>query len=69
MFYAVYFFTTGLHSLHVLVGVGLLGWLMQGTLRGKSGSRHITRIECVGLYWHFVDMVWVFLYPMFYLVS
>ena len=67
-FFTVYFFTTGLHSLHVIAGMSLITWVAIGTLRGRYSAAYYTPVEGVGLYWHFVDMVWVFLYPMFYLV-
>ncbi|MBS2026313.1 MAG: cytochrome c oxidase subunit 3 [Deltaproteobacteria bacterium] len=68
MFYASYFFTTGLHSLHVLVGIGLICSMIKRTIQGTLTPEKHNLLEGVGLYWHFVDMVWVFLYPLFYLV-
>ncbi len=69
-FYAVYFTLTGLHGLHVLGGILVLTYLL---LTGKkvyqrSHARHASRIEAVGLYWHFVDLVWIFLFPALYLI-
>ena len=68
MFYASYFFTTGLHSLHVIVGIVFLCLMIKRTIQGKFTPEKHNFLEGVGLYWHFVDMVWVFLYPLFYLV-
>jgi cytochrome c oxidase subunit 3 len=68
IFFGVYFFMTGLHSIHVLVGVGVLLTMLRGTARGRYGPAYSAPVENAGLYWHFVDLVWVFLYPMFYLV-
>lgn len=68
IFYTVYFFMTGLHSFHVAVGMGLIAWMAVGAWRRRYTPAWYTPVENVGLYWHFVDMVWVFLYPMFYLV-
>ena len=68
MFYASYFFTTGLHSLHVIVGIGLIGAMIKRTIQGSLTPEKHMLLEGVGLYWHFVDLVWVFLYPLFYLV-
>jgi cytochrome c oxidase subunit 3 len=53
----------------VLVGVGLLGWMGWRTVRGHFSAAYSTPLEMVGLYWHFVDLVWIFLYPLFYLVT
>ena len=59
---------TGLHSLHVVVGVGLLLWLVLVVRRGGGlGMPGSSAIENTGLYWHFVDVVWLFLFPLFYL--
>lgn len=68
MFFTVYFFMTGLHSLHVFLGMSLIGYLIFKNRRGAYSADYYTPVENVGLYWHFVDMVWVFLYPMFYLI-
>jgi cytochrome c oxidase subunit 3 len=69
MFFVLYFFMTGLHALHLIIGIGLVG--VTGWLAGRrwfSGSGAM-QIEVVGLYWHFVDVVWVFLYPLLYLID
>jgi len=68
MFFALYFFITGLHAIHVAVGMGLIGYLVVQLLRGRYSPAYFNPMEGVGLYWHFVDMVWVFLYPLFYLI-
>lgn len=68
IFYTVYFFMTGLHSFHVFVGMCLIGYVTFKNHRGRYSAEYYTPVENVGLYWHFVDMVWVFLYPMFYLL-
>jgi cytochrome c oxidase subunit 3 len=66
-FYFLYYAMTGLHALHLAIGLGLLGWLW---LRAKRfGAAYFAPVEAAGLYWHFVDVVWVFLYPMFYLLE
>ncbi len=69
-FYAIYFTITGLHGLHIVGGIIALGylWLTSATM-WKSEPEHLTnRIECAGLYWHFVDLVWIFLFPILYLL-
>jgi cytochrome c oxidase subunit 3 len=69
LFFACYFAMTGLHAFHMLVGVGLLGWLSLGALRGRFTALHHPWIELAGLYWHFVDLVWIFLFPLLYLIG
>ncbi len=66
-FYFLYYAMTGLHAIHLTIGIGLLAWLWAHARR--FGSGYHTPVEVVGLYWHFVDIVWVFLYPMFYLLE
>ena len=68
LFFWLYFVTTGLHALHVIIGIGLLITMAAMAARRKFHQHYYTPIEVTGLYWHFVDIVWVFLYPMFYLV-
>jgi cytochrome c oxidase subunit 3 len=67
-FFAIYFIMTGLHGIHVLVGVGVIGWLLVMAMRGAYSSSYFTPVDLVGLYWHVVDLVWIFLFPLFYLI-
>lgn len=69
MFYGIYFTMTGLHGIHVLVGVGLITWIMVKNAKGAFSSAYYTPVENVGLYWHLVDLVWIFLFPLLYLVK
>ena len=69
LFFGVYFLMTGLHGVHVLAGVGVLLWLLIRSFRGHFGSQYFTPIELGGLYWHFVDVIWIFLFPLFYLIG
>lgn len=69
MFYVLYFFMTGLHGIHVIIGIGLVGVMAYLTWSGWFSGCGATQIEMTGLYWHFVDIVWVYLYPLFYLVD
>jgi cytochrome c oxidase subunit 3 len=69
LYFTLYFVMTGLHAIHVIVGIGLFGWLMRRTLRGVYSPAAHLGIDLVGLYWHFVDIVWIFLWPMFYLLK
>jgi cytochrome c oxidase subunit 3 len=68
LFIFLYFAMTGLHAAHMLAGLGALGWLYWLNHRGKISARHHAPVAMVGLYWHFVDCVWVFLYPLLYLI-
>jgi heme/copper-type cytochrome/quinol oxidase subunit 3 len=70
VFYALYFTLTGLHAVHIIAGIIVLTWLATGGthLWKSEPDRFSGRIECVGLYWHFVDLVWIFLFPLFYLL-
>ncbi len=69
IFFSLYFLMTGLHALHMLVGFGLLTWLVIASLNGKFGAHYYSPVEMVGLYWHFVDIVWIWLFPLLYLIS
>jgi cytochrome c oxidase subunit III len=69
LFFSFYFAMTGVHALHMLVGIGLLAWLFMGAWRGRYTEAYFTPVEVSGLYWHFVDVVWIFLFPTLYLVA
>jgi cytochrome c oxidase subunit 3 len=68
LFFSFYFAMTGLHAVHMVIGIGLLSTLVVGAVRGRFASGYFTPIEMTGLYWHFVDIVWVFLFPLLYLI-
>lgn len=67
-FFSVYYVMTGLHGLHVLVGMGLFAWLLARARRGDFGPGYYGPVDVVALYWHLVDMIWIFLFPLFYLI-
>ena len=69
IFFGIYFTATSLHGLHVLIGMGLIIWLMIKNSRGEFNSEYFTPLENVGLYWHLVDLVWIFLFPLLYLIG
>jgi len=69
MFFSLYFCMTGLHALHMIIGIGLLTWLIMKARRGAFTTRYNTPVDMVGLYWHFVDVVWIFLFPLLYLLG
>lgn len=69
LFFGIYFTLTGVHALHLIIGVGALGVLVALAWRGRFSSDYYTPVEMTGLYWHFVDIVWVFLFPLLYLIG
>lgn len=69
MFFGFYFAMTGLHGLHVLAGMIVIAWLIRRAIRGDFSSRYYSPVELGGLYWHLVDLVWIYLFPLLYLVS
>lgn len=69
LFLTFYFAMTGLHALHMLIGLGVLAVLVGLARRGHFSAQYHTPVEMVGLYWHFVDIVWIFLYPLLYLIG
>jgi len=69
LFFSLYFAMTGLHALHMVIGLGVLTVLVILAYRGRYGRAYHTPIEISGLYWHFVDIVWIFLFPLLYLIA
>ena len=69
VFFFLYFAMTGMHALHMIIGVGLLLWLIYRARRGDFSAGYVAPIENFGLYWHFVDIVWLFLFPLLYLIN
>jgi cytochrome c oxidase subunit 3 len=69
LYYSAYFGMTGLHALHMVIGAGLLFWLLKGSVAGLYTPQWNTPVDIVGLYWHFVDIVWIFLFPLLYLID
>ena len=69
MFYWIYFAMTGMHALHMIIGVGILSVILFFSWRGRYGPEYHNPVEISGLYWHFVDIVWIFLFPLLYLLG
>ena len=69
IFFSFYFAMTGLHATHMVIGIAILGVLWSAARRGAFSATYFTPIELIGLYWHFVDIVWVFLFPLLYLIA
>ncbi len=68
VFFSIYFLMTGLHAIHVLAGMAAITWLLARASRGQFGSRYFAPVDYVGLYWHLVDMIWIYLFPLLYLI-
>jgi cytochrome c oxidase subunit III len=69
LFFGLYFLMTGLHGIHVIIGMLVLLWLMWRLQRGDFNKRYYSAVECGGLYWHVVDVIWIFLFPLWYLLA
>ena len=69
IFFSLYFTMTGLHALHMIVGIAIMGVITWMAHKGRFDSSYYTPVEMAGLYWHFVDLVWIFLFPLLYLVE
>jgi cytochrome c oxidase subunit 3 len=68
VFFGIYFFMTGLHGFHVIVGIGLWIWMLTIVARRKMGEQYFGPIDFTALYWHLVDLIWIYLFPMLYLI-
>ena len=69
LFYGLYYVMTGLHGLHVLAGLALLAAMLVSVLRGTVHSGDFVKLENAGLFWHLVDLIWIYLFPLFYLIT
>jgi cytochrome c oxidase subunit 3 len=69
IFFWIYFAMTGLHALHMIVGLGIMTWLLIMAWRRTYSAQFYSPVEICGLYWHFVDIVWIFLFPLLYLLG
>ena len=68
IFFGIYFLLTGLHGIHVAIGIGVLGWIMFKNNRGDFSKEYWTPVDLVALYWHLVDLIWIYLFPLLYLI-
>jgi cytochrome c oxidase subunit 3 len=68
-FFAFYFMMTGLHGFHILAGIGVLSWILMRARRGEFSASYYTPVDLVGLYWHLVDLIWIYLFPLYYLIQ
>jgi cytochrome c oxidase subunit 3 len=69
LFFSIYFMLTGVHALHMVVGIGIMAVILAMAIRGRFSPSYYTPVEISGLYWHFVDIVWIFLFPLLYLLG
>lgn len=69
LFFSFYFMMTGLHGIHILGGMAAISWLLRRAIRGDFSSKYYTPVDLVGLYWHLVDLIWIYLFPLMYLIS
>lgn len=67
-FFSIYFAMTGLHGIHVVIGMICIGWILVRVLRGEFSEEYFTPVDLVGLYWHIVDLIWIYLFPLLYLI-
>ena len=68
LFFGLYYVMTGIHGLHVLIGISVIGFMLVLTLRGTVSSMDYVKLENAGLFWHLVDIIWIYLFPLFYLI-
>lgn len=68
LFFGLYFVMTGLHALHIIIGLIIIAVAISGVVKGKVNSQRAALLENGGLYWHLVDLIWIFLFPLFYLI-
>ena len=68
IFFSIYFLMTGLHAIHVMAGMTAIGWVLRKAVKGAVGPAYFTPVDLVGLYWHLVDLIWIFLFPLLYLI-
>jgi cytochrome c oxidase subunit III len=68
LFFGLYYLTTGLHGLHVLLGGAILSWVLVLVRKGKVTPENHVTLENAGLYWHLVDLIWIFVFPLYYLI-
>jgi len=68
IFFSIYYTMTGIHAIHIIAGMGVLVWILVRAVRGEFSGRHFAPVDYVGLYWHLVDLIWIYLFPLLYLI-
>ena len=69
VYFSLYFLMTGMHALHMIIGIGILGFMILRARAGAYTAGHVTFVENFGLYWHFIDIIWIYLFALLYLIS
>lgn len=69
IFFSIYFAMTGLHGIHIMIGMFVIAFMLVKTMNGKFSSEYYTPVEMTGLYWHLVDLIWIYLFPLLYLIG
>jgi cytochrome c oxidase subunit 3 len=69
VFFSIYFIMTGVHALHIIVGIGVLFWILKRNMAGEFTKDFFTPVDLVALYWHLVDLIWIYLFPLLYLID
>jgi cytochrome c oxidase subunit III len=69
IFFSIYFVLTGIHGLHVAIGIGVLIWIVIRNQRGEFSKEYFTPVDLAALYWHLVDLIWIYLFPLLYLID
>ncbi len=69
LFFGLYYVMTGIHALHVIIGMSVIGFMLLWTLRGRISGADYVKLENAGLFWHLVDVIWIYLFPLFYLIT
>lgn len=69
VFFGIYFMMTGVHGLHVVIGIGVMIWILIRNMRGEFGKEFFTPVDLTALYWHLVDLIWIYLFPLLYLID
>ena len=68
VFFGIYYCMTGVHAIHILAGIGVLVWLLIRAVRQDFNRQYFGPVDYVGLYWHLVDLIWIYLFPLLYLI-
>jgi cytochrome c oxidase subunit 3 len=68
VFFGIYYVMTGIHAIHILAGIGVLTWLLVRSIRRDFNRQYFGPVDYVGLYWHIVDLIWIYLFPLLYLI-
>jgi cytochrome c oxidase subunit 3 len=69
VFFSLYFMMTGLHAIHIIVGIGILFWILKRNMAGEFTKDYFTPVDITALYWHLVDLIWIYLFPLLYLID